>query len=82
MFNFPPTKFPNINSNYSIYDYSSSGPCFGGGRDIAIDFSFNGFGFPSTYKDELGKGYLIFKEENDGNNKFDLKEIEVFKLIK
>ena len=82
MFNFPPTKFPNINSNCSIYDYSSSGPCFGGGRDIAIDFSSNGFGFPSSYKDELGKGYLIFKEENDGNNKFDLKEIEVFKLIK
>ena len=31
-----PTKFPNSNTNYSIYDHSSDGPRFGGGCDINI----------------------------------------------
>ena len=36
---------------------------------------------PNSYKDVLGKGKSIFTGDND-NNKFNLKEIEVFKLIK
>ena len=83
IYDLAPTKFPNVGPNSGIYDYSSSGPCFGSGRDIAIDFSFNGTGFPVSYKDVLGKGKSIFQEDNNNsNNNFILKEIEVFKLIK
>ena len=81
MYNISPTKFPNSNTSCSIYDHSSYGPCFGGSSDICIGFNSNYTNFPHSYKDVLGKGYLIFKGDND-NNKFNLKEIEVFKLIK
>ena len=52
--------------------------------DIAIEFnieSHNYTNFPNGYKDILGKGYSVFKGDND-NNQFNLKEIEVLKLIK
>ena len=82
MYNISPTKFPNSTTSYSIYDYSDYGPCFGGGYDIHIGFnSSNSTNFPNSYKDVLGKGYSIFKGDNDNFN-FNLKEIEVFKLIK
>jgi len=82
MYNIPPTKFPNSDTNYSIRHYPEWGPCFGTGYDIAIEFS-NGYytNFPNAYKDVFGKGYSIFKGDNDSYN-FNLKEIEVFKLIK
>ena len=81
MYNISPTKFPNSDTNYSIYDVSSYGPTFGGGHDICIRFNSNYTNFPHSYKDVLGKGYSIFKGDNDNYN-FNLKEIEVFKLIK
>ena len=81
-YNISPTKFPNSDTNYSIYDSSSYGPTFGGGFDIYIGFNSNYYtNFPHSYKDVLGKGYSIFKGDNDNYN-FNLKEIEVFKLIK
>ena len=80
MYNIPPTKFPNSNTNDSIYDHSSFGPAFGS-SDICIGFSSNYARFNYCYTDVLGKGYSIFKGDNDNIN-FDLKEIEVFKLIK
>ena len=81
MYNIAPTKFPNTNSD-SIHDYSSYGPTFGGGCDIHIHFNSGHFtNLGHSYKDVLGKGYSIFKGDND-NYKFNLKEIEVFKLIK
>ena len=80
MYNIPPTKFPNSNTNDSIYDNSSYGPTFGS-SDICIKFSSNYARFNYCYKDVLGKGYSIFKGDNDNYN-FNLKEIEVFKLIK
>ena len=80
MYNIPPTKFPNSNTNDSIYDNSSFGPAFGS-SDISIGFSSNIARFNYCYKDVLGKGYSIFKGDND-NCYFNLKEIEVFKLIK
>ena len=81
MYNISPTKFPNCDTCKSIGDDSSYGPTFGG-NDIFIGFN-KGYctNFPTQYKDILGKGYSIFKGDND-NNKFNLKEIEVFKLIK
>jgi len=84
MYNISPTKFPNSNTSQSIYDYSKYGPCFGSGCDIAIEFNIesqNYTHFPKSYSDVLGKGYSIFKGDND-NYSFNLKEIEVFKLIK
>ena len=82
MYNISPTKFPNSTSTCNIYDSSSYGPTFGGGHDIYIGFSSNHtLGFPYTYADVLGKGYSIFKGDNK-NGYFNLKEIEVFKLIK
>ena len=80
MYNIPPTKFPNSNTNDSIYDNSSYGPTFGS-SDICIGFSSNYAKFNYCYTDVLGKGYSIFKGDNDNYN-FNLKEIEVFKLIK
>ena len=80
MYNISPTKFPNSHTSKSIYDHSSYGPIFGGGHDIVV-FNYNYTDFPHSYKDVLGKGYSIFKGDNDSNY-FNLKEIEVFKLIK
>ena len=80
MYNIPPTKFPNSNISYSIYDNSSYGPTFGGGHDIYIGFNSNSTNFPHSFKDILGKGISIFKGDKDNDN-FSLKEIEVFKLI-
>ena len=83
MYNIPPTKFPNEDTRYSIYDVSSYGPTFGGGHDIKINFVNSEYytNLGHSYKDVLGKGYSIFKGDNDNYN-FILKEIEVFKLIK
>ena len=81
MYNISPTKFPNSDTSKSIYDCSSYGPIFGFGHDICIGFNSNSTNFPYSYKDVLGKGYSIFKGDNDNYN-FNLKEIEVFKLIK
>ena len=80
-YNIEPTKFPNINTSCSIYDASNYGPTFGGGHDIYIGFNSNYTNLGNSYKDILGKGYSIFKGNNDNYN-FNLKEIEVFKLIK
>ena len=81
-----PTKFPNSNTKNSIYDYSSSGPCFGGGRDIYTLCGSNnssGSGFPHSYQDILGKGKSIFTGDlNNSNTNINLKEIEVFKIFK
>jgi len=84
MYNISPTKFPNSDTRNSIYNNPRYGPCFGTGYDIAIEFntdSHNYTNFPCSYSDVLGKGYSIFKGDND-NYSFNLKEIEVFKLIK
>ena len=80
-YNIAPTKFPNSDTRYSIYDLSNYGPTFGGGHDICIGFNSNYTGLGHSYNDILGKGYSIFKGNNDNDN-FNLKEIEVFKLIK
>jgi len=78
-----PTKFPNSNTNYSIYDYSTYGPTFGHGHDIYTNKSGSCSGFPYAYQDILGKGKSIFTGDlNNSNSSFNLKEIEVFKIFK
>jgi len=78
-----PTKFPNSDSRYSIYDHSDYGPRFGGGCDISIYKNGSYSNFPHSYQDILGKGKSIFTGDlNNNNQKFNLKEIEVFKISK
>jgi len=78
-----PTKFPNSDSRYSIYDHSSHGPTFGGGHDIQIYKNSSYSGFPHSYQDILGKGKSIFTGDlNNSKQSFKLKEIEVFKIFK
>ena len=78
-----PTKFPNSNTSYSIYDDSSSGPRFGGGHDIYTNKKGSYANFPFSYQDILGKGKSIFTGDlNNNNGNFNLKEIEVFKIFK
>jgi len=77
-----PTKFPNSDSRYSIYDHSSHGPTFGGGHDIQIYNNGTYTNFPYSYEDILGKGKSIFTGDlNNSNQYFKLNEIEVFKIF-
>ena len=77
-----PTKFPNSNTNYSIYDDSNGGPNFGYGHDFRIYFdNYDYSSFPNSYQDSLGKGKSIFTGDNN-TSQLKIKEIEVFKLIK
>jgi len=76
-----PTKFPNSDSRYSIFDHYNCGPRFGNGHDIQI---YNGCyaNFPNGYQDILGKGKSVFTGDlNNNNQNFNLKEIEVFKIF-
>jgi len=82
-----PTKFPNSNSSFSIYDNSNYGPTFGNGHDIYTLYSNNNTSgsntFPRSYQDILGKGKSIFTGDlNNSNQNLNLKEIEVFKIFK
>ena len=81
-----PTKFESKNDNKEVNHHSSYGPVFGGGCDLGIYNDFINRGgwskFPSTYQDNLGKGKSIFTEDLNNNNKFKLREIEIFKLSK
>ena len=84
MYDIAPTIFPNSDTKNSIYNNPRYGPIFGTGFDIAIEYSCdsrNYTNFPQAYKDVLGKGYSIFKGDNN-NYRFTPEEIEVFKLIK
>ena len=82
MYDIEPTKFPNSKTSNNIYDDNCYGPCFGSGHDIAIEYPSSHYtNFPNAYQDVLGKGYSIFKGDTDNGN-LNLKEIEVFKLIK
>ena len=86
IYNIKPTKFPNSNTNDSVYHHSSYGPTFGGGHDIYIssDYTNNNnsySNFPYSYQDTLGKGYSIFTGDNNSSS-FKLKEMEIFKLFK
>jgi len=87
IFNINPTKFPSKNDQKEVCHYSDRGPAFGYGVDLGTynDFLNNGgySYFPSTYEDILGKGRSIFTgKDNRNDGKFEIKEIEVFKVFK
>jgi len=85
IYNTEPTKFPSKNNKQEVDHNSSYGPIFGGGDDLGVYGDFLNRGgyseFPYTYHDILGKGKSIFTgDSNNNNNKFKIKEIEVFKI--
>ena len=85
IFSTIPTKFPVNNFIFSTYNDSEYGPYFGY-TDILIYKDYKNFdcqsNFTSSYTDTLGKGKSIFTGDfNNENNKFKIKEMEVFKLL-
>ena len=86
IYNIEPTKFPSNNSGNNVYHGGSYGPLFGNECDFYIysNFGNNNYSasiFPRSYQDILGKGKSIFTGDfNNNNNKFYIKEMEVFKL--
>ena len=86
MYKIEPTKFPNKNDGKEVCHNRDYGPLFGDNCDIYISRDFlNGdthTTFPSSYQDVLGKGKSIFTgDKNNNNQKFKIKEIEVFKIF-
>ena len=58
-----PTKFPNTDTNYSMYDYYTCGPYFGSAPDIYINFPNNiSTSFPASYNDVTGKNIQFLQE--------------------
>ena len=84
-FGTKPNKFRIKDINYSIYDYYNKGPTFGNGNDIHLNDNFlnnlNSVNFPQSFEDNLGLGNSIFTGDKNSSN-FQLKELEVFKIIK
>lgn len=84
-----PAKFPSYKSGYEIRNYFNCGPAFGSGTDLGIqEYGNNICGrgwswFPHSFQDTLGFGKSIFTGDLDNNNAiFEIKEVEVFKVIK
>ena len=79
-----PIKFHNSNKKRSVYNNISYGPTFPDDIVIYDNFQKKSYStFPESYNDTLGKGKSIFTGDLNNNNKdFQIKEIEVFKLIK
>ena len=88
IYNTEPMKFVSKNDNCEIKHYAEYRPAFGKGCDLGIyqDFLKKGgwTNFSSTYQDSLGKGKSIFTGDfnNNNNQYFKVKEVEVFKLLK
>ena len=84
IYGIQPTKFPNLNSNYSLYFNNSYGPTFGSHSIYTCnDFlnSNSNYGAFSSYQDTLGKESSIFSGDTNSQY-YKLKELEVFKLFK
>ena len=84
IYNTEPTKFPYAQHS-SVFHGINNGPYFGNNYDLGFYTTFNDNSnlsdFPDSYKDIIGKGKSIFTGDiNNNNNKFNLKEIEIFKL--
>ena len=82
-----PLKFPNSNTEKSVFHHSSYGPTFGWSDDIKIleDFKIkeSTTNFPCRFKDVSNKGKSIFTGDLDNNKQsFKIDEIEVFKILK
>ena len=86
IYNTQPTKFPCKNDGKEVYHEPSYGPIFGeSGLDFYLLDNFSQKNkaysqFPKSFEDLLGKGYSIFTSNENSNNNFTLKEIEIFKL--
>ena len=87
-YNIKPTQFLSTNDQKEVYHNSDYGPSFGNGTDLGINSEFINSGgwsnFPETYIDTTGKGKTLFTDNFDTrtNAKFEIKELEVFKVFK
>ena len=86
--NIPPTKFnPKVNEK-NLYHRKDLGPTFYNDICIYEDFLRTNShdsawsSFPAYYIDTTGKGQVIFTGNDNKENYFNIKEIEVFKVIK
>lgn len=83
----PPTKFYPKSNSKNLFHKGDFGPTFHNDICIYKDFldsnSHSGFSsFPAMYNDSTGKGKVIFTGNDNKGNNFNIKEIEVFKVIK
>ena len=62
-----PTKFPNSNTSYSIYDVSNYGPTFGSGHDICIYKNDTYANFPNSPTFGGGHDIKIYKNDTYAN---------------
>jgi len=83
-----PTKYSNTqNYEHTVYHNSGYSPTFGNVHDLHICSNYLNSTSSYTrlgcyYPDVLGKGRSIFTSDNNNNNQnFKLKELEVFKLL-
>eukprot|EP01080_Neovahlkampfia_damariscottae_P009231 gene9231-1317_t len=85
-----PNNGPHLSNQYSFYDYSSYGPCFGGGHDLYI--AGNGCNTGNSNYSNLGHSFTCPEGQTYGQNgaknflagsyNFTVSEIEVFKRAK
>ena len=83
-----PTKFSQReNNNRSVNHHPQRSACFGNYNDIQVYQDYKNSDsvstFPCDFTDTLNRGKSIFTGDlNNSNNKFRIKELEVFKLFK
>jgi hypothetical protein len=78
----PPTKYPILEADYSIYNKRECGPTFGCGHDLYVCDESQAktgsyFYFPWSYNDRTNRGSETFT----GNKYFQTNDIEVYRLI-
>ena len=81
IYNTNPTKFRSKNSGSECYHGINYGPWFNSMRTYSDYANEKSYSDLSAFQDVLGKGYSIFTSDNN-NHYFQMKEIEVFKLLK
>jgi hypothetical protein len=79
----PPTKYSIQYAQYSIYDFKTHGPTFGGGNDLYVcdnsqTTTVSYSNFPHSYIDTTNRGYATFT----GDKNFQTSDIEVYRLLK
>jgi hypothetical protein len=78
----PPTKYPVLKAEYSIFNTRECGPIFGGGHDLYVCDESQGkagsfFNFPWSFNDRTNRGSETFT----GNKYFQTSDIEVYRLV-
>ena len=86
IYNTEPTKFPSKSKGNEVYHGKDYGPIFGtNAEDFCIYSNFINqkaySDFPKSFQDILEKGKAIITSDENSIH-FDIKEIEVYKVLK